>query len=185
MEAADVICREIVAKPEFVRSAMDIISSADLLRSMLMDKLKGELVVGKHEAWNLVWKVDAWQRWSSIVVDFDSGLPVVFRMEFGRTVFNDVCYGICKRSKDTSVSGRIRESVVEHIGPGEGGADELWPWWRHGSLTDDLIPMDKNWQSSSQSWVSVSEGKLAASILNAIKQFDVALREPELPSSPV
>ena len=171
----DALTNEIIAKPELVQSAMEIIMATDQLRSTLMRKLKTGIEREAPDHWKIVWSIDPWHRWSGFNIDFNAELPVVFRLEFGLTGYNDLCYGIYKREKSLLVSNDIREKALKCIGLGNGSNNELWPWWRQCASNDELLSLEKDWGKYAQPWAAIAEGALASLIVNAARQLEKAI----------
>ena len=177
MTMQDRIVEEIVSSPAMVSPAMQIAFAADAIRDSLLLKLRSQISAEvARESWTMDWGVSA-RSCSGLNIDFSPQLACFFRIEFYVAKFNDLSYGVFKKDKSRLDDGGVRAALLSNasIGRGEGAENELWPWWRHAAVNDDLIPFERHWGSSTQPWAAIADGQMAKAILGTARRFRDAM----------
>ena len=158
---------QIISRADVVSAAMEVIAARDKIRSALLGKFESQIDELKEANWLLSSDLSG-KPLCGFSLDFEPASPVIFRIEFYRAGFRDASYGLFGRGEKSSPY--IRQALLDKLGRDEGGKpDDLWAWWRHGSLNDEFVPMEKDWESGVKSWASIMDGSLARSMVATTK----------------
>lgn len=174
MTMQDQLVTEIATSPAMVASAMQVIFAGDAIREKLLLKLRNELTFAvEREGWSLDWNILWNSRQSGMKIDFSKHLNCVFCLEFEKTHCADAAYGAYKKDTALIGDGGVRAALfAANLCSSNGSTeDEYWPWWRHSSPQDELLPFQQNWGLSVQPWVAIADGTMASILVAAARRF--------------
>lgn len=114
-------------------------------------------------------------RWGKLVIGFAEEAPVSFGIEFDRSAFRGLRYGM--RSKDAhEIASELREAVEEVV-----GRAHLSPWWpvhRFVSPNDSFFPFSGD--ADSHFWLAVQSDDVAERIIEYVAKVERHLDEKGL-----
>ena len=140
-------------------------SAAFSLRRRL-DELKAQLsVAASARGWALLENLD--QPWPGISLKFDHASSLAFRIESADASFANVYFGV----KNAIPIHNRSLSEALFVALGEADSSETWPWCRHPTPEDDLLPIPANWFDGEALQRGVSDGSLASQIVKTAEAF--------------
>lgn len=177
MTERDQIVSDIISSPAMVASAMQVVFSFEKIKSELIKQLEAHL---KDETakrgWTLIPRIDGPVLWSGFSIRYFPSDETTFTIEFGDKRRANFYYGIRGIGPNHPKYERIHKALTKAFGPGQQG--EVWPWNRNPSPTDQLLPLDGDWNTSERPWIAIADRSCVAYIVSAAQQcFDVLSHE--------
>ena len=144
--------------------------SGELTRRRLFGTLMAQLAAFAGErGWLFEHNIDG--EWPGLNLRFASTSGLPFRIELADNSFDNVYFGI--RSCDDVPNKSLDEALTMALG--EATTSDTWPWCRHPSLADDILPINANWFAIDALTRDIADGSLAATIIVAADRFRGAL----------
>ncbi len=172
---SDHLLDEIVASPDKLAGAMQVVFLADDIRKRLLANLRQQLLTSLPDH-DVELTDNPWARYSGLSITYSEQSPYRFSLEFDNSQFNGLGIGISRKIKNDQVRGNEYEEVVDSFGaPSEKCPNDWWLWWRWASPTDSLLPVPKNWQTAAEPWVDIVNKSLAARIEKAFRRTQEVL----------
>jgi hypothetical protein len=150
--------------------AMGCAPSAAFEQRRRLDELKAQLsALASARAWTLVENLD--QPWPGLSLKFDQASSLEFRIESADGSFSNVYFGVKNAIPVHNKS--LGEALF--LALGDANYSETWPWCRHPTPADEVLPIPANWFEGDALKRHVPDGALASRIVAAAEEFRRAL----------
>lgn len=189
MNNMDQFKQVILAKPEAVVAAFDVVAALKMVKAELLarfeDALNAEInECGKPQQWRLIFKKEellAEKRWSAFGIQLhpDHKYYLCFHFEFGS--LHGLEWGICRIERDLvqdkTVVKPIFDVLAEKFNTGVIGMP-AWPWYMRRSVDTFLKSEEHNWATNAAPWLRLERGvpdSLPERIVQLAHEIDQAL----------
>jgi hypothetical protein len=145
-------------------------SGAEADKRLLLDELMKQLK--QHaDAGQWVFTENLNEEWPGFSFNFEPNSNVAFRIEAANMRFDNIYFGL---KNEVAIHNKsLDEALSTSIGVAD--CSDKWPWCRHPSSSDPILPIDSNWADSEYIWQDIRNGILAAKIISTAERFRVVL----------
>ncbi|MEE3503717.1 PD-(D/E)XK nuclease family protein [Acidiphilium acidophilum] len=170
----DHILDEIMSKPDRVSASMQIIGMAENIKKRLLFKLCDDIArLLPEKNVKIMFKQDK-EETTAITMEYSEMCRFNFELEFQNTNFKALSMGVARKEKGANNS--VEYKALSHVF-GYANQNEAWLWVRNASTNDPLLPVERDWQISSQSWIEIADSRLAEKVVKAFKETHRVLNE--------
>lgn len=161
--------------PEAVAATMELLTAQDAIRSKLFGTLASQIeALVDQRGWSVGCQDRPYERFSGIDIIFETNRPR-FRIEFQRTLYAGLIYGLVRIAENVPPPGTLRSELLEKLGKADESA--WWLWYREASPNDAMCPADVNWSKSVEPWRKIADGTLSATLVRTAEKFCAIVNE--------
>ena len=156
---------------ETLSPTMEIIFAKNAIFTKLISNLN-DAIYDKAETkkWGINGKISGGKD-SFLTIDSLHNSCCVFDIGFECPDFKGFYYGVVKRNKNQPSDEGVRAMLVKSIGKGKSTETDGWPWYRYGSMGDDIMPFEADWNFTEKPWIAIADGSMVEIITKAVGRF--------------
>lgn len=173
------LIEQMTSDAQRVEAAAKIAISWREAQRVLIQKLQQQLEQLAPEGWTVSGTLSRAKN-SHLDIANPAWSPLAFRVVFDMGNYNEFAYGLIRPGSRKPVLGELKNALDAELGEGARHAPvDEWAWWRYTTVEDAMLPVDSNWETSSEPWQAISNGSLAPKIIEAAKRvLDAARAAP-------